>query len=468
MPSVLSSGTLVRIIDVLKATDAQNEENIFRTAGNKANTDRIVNAINSGQSLEEFKKPEYCNDVANAMKRWFRESDEPLIPMNLYNTFIDAGSNINSIQNAISQLPPENHKCLHILCEYLLVISANSKVNMMNNRALGVVFAPSLMWERFLDMTKSSIQSTVLMTILDNYEIIFSGAAPEPTPESAPRRAVPSGSPWRKTLDPVSGDFYYYHYVTREVSWDPPEEQNTEWKTVRDKQSGDNYYWNSRTNETTWDKPEELKRKRAPAEIPGFDRPSSPGYDRPSSPGMPRRGYDEASFSSAVTSTPARSYDENNFVSSPAAPALPNRGATIRPRLPNEQPSGRPRISTPAYARDESNSMPSRPAPATPARPAPALPNRGPPVAAAPVQEPEPEEDLGDLLPSGLPWGWEEFTDSFGNVKYKSDHANVVQDNRPTRPALPTGWIACWDEGSGKFYFQNMSQQQTTWDPPSF
>ena len=120
--------------------------------------------------------------------------------------------------------------------------------------------------------------------------------------------------------------------------------------------------------------------------------------------------------------------------------------------------------------------------------------------------------DIGDLQKNGLPWDWVEVTDpATGATSYRSDHANCTQPQKPDRPAvsppphtshlfwnmhthkhtqhmqhtaqplrpylpraltahsqLPKGWIACWDEGSGQFYFQNLDLQETTWDPPTF
>ena len=95
---------------------------MFRTAGNKANETRIVAAVTGGQSTDEFKSPEYTNDAANALKKWLRELPEPLVPMKMYNTFIEAGTDVQQLQAAVSGLPPESYKCLHILCEYLQTI----------------------------------------------------------------------------------------------------------------------------------------------------------------------------------------------------------------------------------------------------------------------------------------------------------------------------------------------------------
>mmetsp|Transcript_1212 Transcript_1212/g.2206 ORF Transcript_1212/g.2206 Transcript_1212/m.2206 type:complete len:909 (-) Transcript_1212:94-2820(-) len=92
---------------------------------------------------------------------------------------------------------------------------------------------------------------------------------------------------WKCVQDPSSKRAYYYHTVTREVTWDRPlgfvewkvaRDMNKKpyfynvitretrwdmppnfqlWREVRDKNSGNNYYYNVLTKETSWVKPEE-------------------------------------------------------------------------------------------------------------------------------------------------------------------------------------------------------------------
>ena len=116
---------------------------------------------------------------------------------------------------------------------------------------------------------------------------VFSAPSPqkeEPTAATAPDASaseaaaatqqsqdVSTGLPenWLETVDPSSGQVYYYNSVTNETSWErpggapaaaAPVAANTEtllenWVETVDPTSGQPYYYNTVTHETSWEKP---------------------------------------------------------------------------------------------------------------------------------------------------------------------------------------------------------------------
>ena len=63
---------------------------------------------------------------------------------------------------------------------------------------------------------------------------------------------------WKWAKDEKSNRIYYYHTLTREVSWDQPAEFQ-EWKATLDQNTNKFYYYNVITKATTWDQPSDFK-----------------------------------------------------------------------------------------------------------------------------------------------------------------------------------------------------------------
>ncbi len=66
----------------------------------------------------------------------------------------------------------------------------------------------------------------------------------------------PSFQEWKVTLDQNSNRYYYYNVITKETTWVQPSNFKV-WNKVEDEVNGD-YYYNVLTKETRWDNPDEI------------------------------------------------------------------------------------------------------------------------------------------------------------------------------------------------------------------
>lgn len=151
-----SSSSLVPLI-VEKCCDfVENNgiftEGIYRVPGNSAVIKQIRQAFNMDDDAVQLTVDKYSvHDVGGALKLFFRELPDPLIPSNLYQKFIaasavqDHNSSLYSLQSAIKELPYHNYETLKRMCVHLARISEHSDSNKMTIRNVCIVFGPTLM-----------------------------------------------------------------------------------------------------------------------------------------------------------------------------------------------------------------------------------------------------------------------------------------------------------------------------------
>lgn len=77
------------------------------------------------------------------------------------------------------------------------------------------------------------------------------------TVAQAPKKKQRNGK-WKCAKDEKSGRIYYYHTLTRQVSWERPADFK-EWKATLDKNTNKFYYYNAITRETTWVRPADFE-----------------------------------------------------------------------------------------------------------------------------------------------------------------------------------------------------------------
>ncbi|KAG7170943.1 Rho GTPase-activating protein 27-like [Homarus americanus] len=126
------------------------------------------------------------HNLSGALKLFFRELKEPLIPFDNYQDFIQAtgseyrkmNQQADKLTKAVNKLPQENYDTLKLLLQHLLRVSEFESENRMSISNLAIVFGPCLLWPRVTSshdlMTDVMLHNRVIEGILADFPKIFS------------------------------------------------------------------------------------------------------------------------------------------------------------------------------------------------------------------------------------------------------------------------------------------------------
>ncbi|NXS46083.1 RHG15 protein, partial [Balaeniceps rex] len=89
--------------------------------------------------------------VTGALKLFFRELPEPLVPYRLFDPFIEATKlpdpqkQVEQMAELVQSLPPANYATLRYLLAHLCRVMERVDVNHMTRQNIGIVFGPTLL-----------------------------------------------------------------------------------------------------------------------------------------------------------------------------------------------------------------------------------------------------------------------------------------------------------------------------------
>jgi hypothetical protein len=168
--------------------NALKEPGLFRVPGNNDEIEAMKKKFQNGEEVE-FKD---LHDVAGVFKLYLRKLPEPLIPFDLYPSFMKVAAQYKAgnekrteeFEALLQKLPKDNFSLMKALCLFLVNVASYKDVNKMTSDNLAIVFAPNLL--RPKEETPQSMMVEMPMTIgvikefIDEYETIFG-----PIPENA-------------------------------------------------------------------------------------------------------------------------------------------------------------------------------------------------------------------------------------------------------------------------------------------
>ncbi|XP_075706279.1 rho GTPase-activating protein 9 [Rhinoderma darwinii] len=121
--------------------------------------------------------------ITGALKMFFRELPEPIIPFSFFDEFIaavqisDVDEKVQILKELVRNLPEPNHDTLTYMLCHLNSVREHSETNRMTTQNIGIVFGPTLMRpekEQFANIAANMVyQNQVVENFLTHYKEIF-------------------------------------------------------------------------------------------------------------------------------------------------------------------------------------------------------------------------------------------------------------------------------------------------------
>ncbi|KAJ8385013.1 hypothetical protein AAFF_G00195430 [Aldrovandia affinis] len=153
-------------------------EGIYRVSGNKAEMESMQRQFDLDHSLDLVEKDFTVNTVAGAMKSFFSELPEPLVPYVTQVELVEAHSKrweINDrdqkmqiMKEVLRKFPRENYDVFKYVISHLNKVSQNNRLNLMTCENLSICFWPTLMRPDFTTMDALTATRTY-QTIIENF-----------------------------------------------------------------------------------------------------------------------------------------------------------------------------------------------------------------------------------------------------------------------------------------------------------
>lgn len=169
-------------IEVLESNeDNMKTDGLYRASGNLSQIQKIRLQVDQ-YNLSVLSQEEDVHVLTGALKLFFRELKEPLIPSSFFKEALNASmlkktsTKIQCFRDIVKALPPANYDTLQFLLKHLLKVTSYQEFNRMHIPNLAIVFGPTLMWpaEESANMALDLMQQNlVIECLLSEYNKIF-------------------------------------------------------------------------------------------------------------------------------------------------------------------------------------------------------------------------------------------------------------------------------------------------------
>ncbi|XP_035239764.1 rho GTPase-activating protein 35 [Anguilla anguilla] len=149
-------------------------EGIYRVSGNKAEMESMQRQFDQDHNLDLVEKDFTVNTVAGAMKSFFSELPDPLVPYAMQVELVEAHKindreqKMQTMKEVLRKFPRENYEVFRYVITHLNKVSQNNRVNLMTCENLSICFWPTLMRPDFTTMDALTATRTY-QTIIESF-----------------------------------------------------------------------------------------------------------------------------------------------------------------------------------------------------------------------------------------------------------------------------------------------------------
>ncbi|XP_061419396.1 rho GTPase-activating protein 9-like isoform X2 [Lethenteron reissneri] len=127
-------------------------DGVYRVSGNQATIQKLRIMVDHDEHVDlDDSQWEDINVITGALKLFFRELPEPLVPYIFFEQFIAAikifeyHNRVKCMKDLINILPLPNHNTMKFLIRHLKTVVAHGEKNRMTMQNMAIVFAPTLL-----------------------------------------------------------------------------------------------------------------------------------------------------------------------------------------------------------------------------------------------------------------------------------------------------------------------------------
>ncbi|CAI9597935.1 unnamed protein product [Staurois parvus] len=159
-------------------------DGIYRVSGNLSIIQKLRFIVDREEKLDlNDSEWDDIHVITGALKMFFRELPEPLIPFSMFDEFLsavqipDLSERIQTMKNLVGNLPEPNYDTLKYIICHLNSVKDECEKNRMTTQNIGIVFGPTLMRpekEQFANIAANMVyQNQVVEHFLSYYEELF-------------------------------------------------------------------------------------------------------------------------------------------------------------------------------------------------------------------------------------------------------------------------------------------------------
>ncbi|XP_010172582.1 rho GTPase-activating protein 5 [Antrostomus carolinensis] len=157
-------------------------EGLYRVSGNKTDQDNIQKQFDQDHNISLESMGVTVNAVAGALKAFFADLPDPLIPYSLHQELLetskimDKTERLHELKEIVKKFHPVNYDVFKYVITHLNRVSQQYKTNFMTADNLSICFWPTLMRpdfenREFLSTTK--IHQSVIETFIQQCQFFF-------------------------------------------------------------------------------------------------------------------------------------------------------------------------------------------------------------------------------------------------------------------------------------------------------